>query len=75
MNRREKRVVILADAQTHMMPALARKMARREHDLVLGDAVGLLGKGTHELDATGRNDERLESLGSQMVEQLLPRTG
>lgn len=33
-----RRVVILADVQTHMMPALARKMARRNHNLVLGDA-------------------------------------
>jgi 3-oxoacyl-[acyl-carrier protein] reductase len=33
-----RRVVILADTQTHMMPALAREMARRDHDLVLGDA-------------------------------------
>jgi NAD(P)-dependent dehydrogenase (short-subunit alcohol dehydrogenase family) len=38
MNSRKKRVVILADAQTHMMPALAMEMARRNHDLVLGDA-------------------------------------
>jgi 3-hydroxybutyrate dehydrogenase len=38
MNTRAKRVVILADTQTHMMPALAREMARRNHDLVLGDA-------------------------------------
>ena len=38
MNSRKKRVVILADAQTHMMPALAREMARRNHDLVLGNA-------------------------------------
>ena len=36
MTNREKRVVILADTQTHMMPALAREMARRNHDLVLG---------------------------------------
>ena len=34
----KKRVVILADSNTHMMPALAREMARRDHDLVLGDA-------------------------------------
>ncbi len=34
----KKRVVILADTQTHMMPALAREMASRNHDLVLGDA-------------------------------------
>lgn len=32
------RVVILADTQTHMMPALAREMAGRNHDLVMGDA-------------------------------------
>jgi len=35
---RNRRVVILADTNTHMMPALAREMARRNHDLVLGDA-------------------------------------
>ncbi len=39
MSTREKRVVILADTQTHMMPALAREMAGRNHDLVLGDAM------------------------------------
>ena len=38
MTERSRRVVILADTQTHMMPALAREMARRDHDLVLGDA-------------------------------------
>ncbi len=37
-NTEKRRVVILADANTHMMPALALKMARRNHDLVLGDA-------------------------------------
>jgi NAD(P)-dependent dehydrogenase (short-subunit alcohol dehydrogenase family) len=36
---RKRRVVILADTQTHMMPALAREMASRNHDLVLGDAM------------------------------------
>ena len=34
----KRRVVILADANTHMMPALALEMARRDHDFVLGDA-------------------------------------
>ena len=34
----KRRVVILADTNTHMMPALAREMASRNHDLVLGDA-------------------------------------
>ena len=37
-NQRNRRVVILADTNTHMMPALAREMAHRNHDLVLGDA-------------------------------------
>lgn len=42
---RARRVVILADANTHMMPALARDMASRDHDLVLGDAAdGLAGE-------------------------------
>ena len=34
----KRRIVILADSKTHMMPALAREMARRNHDLVLGNA-------------------------------------
>ena len=33
-----RRVTILFDSWNHMMPALAREMARRDHDLVLGDA-------------------------------------
>ena len=40
MNSREKRVVILADAQTHMMPALAHEMARRKRRGDGGAAVG-----------------------------------
>ena len=35
---RERRVTILFDSWNHMMPALAREMVRRNHDLVLGDA-------------------------------------
>jgi len=38
MSTREKRVTILFDSWNHMMPALAREMVRRNHDLVLGDA-------------------------------------
>ena len=34
----KRRVVILVDTETHMMPDLAREMARREHDLVIGNA-------------------------------------
>jgi hypothetical protein len=45
MNDRGRRVVIVADTKTHMMPTLARAMARRDHDLVLGDAAdGLAGE-------------------------------
>ncbi len=34
----KKRVVILVDTETHMMPALAREMVRRNHNLVIGNA-------------------------------------
>ena len=34
----KRRVTILFDSWNHMMPALAREMVRRNHDLVLGDA-------------------------------------
>jgi NAD(P)-dependent dehydrogenase (short-subunit alcohol dehydrogenase family) len=34
----KKRVTILFDSWNHMMPALAREMVRRDHDLVLGQA-------------------------------------
>lgn len=32
-----KRVAILVDTETHMMPALAREMVRRNHNLVIGN--------------------------------------
>jgi NAD(P)-dependent dehydrogenase (short-subunit alcohol dehydrogenase family) len=32
-----RRVCILVDTQTHMMPALAREMAAKDHDLVIGN--------------------------------------
>lgn len=34
----KRRVTILFDSWNHMMPALAREMVRRDHDLVLGQA-------------------------------------
>ena len=34
----KRRVTILFDSWDHMMPALAREMVRRDHDLVLGQA-------------------------------------
>lgn len=38
MSDRDEKVVILADTKTHMMPTLARVMANRGFNLVLGDA-------------------------------------
>jgi NAD(P)-dependent dehydrogenase (short-subunit alcohol dehydrogenase family) len=52
MTERARRVAILADTQTHMMPALAREMARRDHDLVLGDAQDGLAEELEGLGAT-----------------------
>jgi NAD(P)-dependent dehydrogenase (short-subunit alcohol dehydrogenase family) len=52
MSERTRRVVLLADTQTHMMPALAREMARRDHDLVLGDAGDGLAEELISLGAT-----------------------
>jgi len=34
-----KRVCLLLDTQTHMMPELAKEMARRNHNLVVGDVM------------------------------------
>jgi NAD(P)-dependent dehydrogenase (short-subunit alcohol dehydrogenase family) len=48
-----KRVCILLDTQTHMMPELAKEMARRDHNLVIGDV------------KDGLPDE-LEKLGAQV---------
>lgn len=50
----KRRVVILFDTQTHMMPALAREMARRNHNLVIGNvAEGL----AYELKGMGAEVE------------------
>lgn len=37
-HRTERRVVLIAEARSYVGPALAREMARRGHDLVLGEA-------------------------------------
>jgi glucose 1-dehydrogenase len=62
MTERTRRVAILADTKTHMMPALAREMARRDHDLVLGDAIDGLGD---ELIALGAKVEVVEGADDQ----------
>ena len=67
---RQKRVVILADAQTHMMPALARKMARRGHDLVLGDAQDGI---ADELIALGAKVEVVPDTADQTREDTIQK--
>ncbi|MGI9586567.1 MAG: SDR family NAD(P)-dependent oxidoreductase [Acidimicrobiia bacterium] len=52
MAARTRRVSILCDTQTHMMPALAHEMASRDHDLVLGDAKDGLAEELQALGAT-----------------------
>ncbi len=65
-----KRVVILADTQTHMMPALAREMARRDHDLVLGDAADGL---ADELEALGARVEVVPDTADQIKADTIPK--
>ncbi len=70
MSSREKRVVILADTQTHMMPALAREMANRNHDLVLGDAKDGL---VDELTALGAKVEVVPDTADQTKEDTIQK--
>lgn len=70
MSNREKRVVILADTQTHMMPALAREMANRNHDLVLGDAKDGL---ADELTALGAKVEVVPDTADQTKEDTIQK--
>jgi NAD(P)-dependent dehydrogenase (short-subunit alcohol dehydrogenase family) len=58
----KRRVVILADSNTHMMPALALEMVRRDHDLVLGDAKAGL---ADELRALGAKVEVVPDTADQ----------
>ena len=70
MSSREQRVVILADTQTHMMPALAREMANRNHDLVLGDAKDGL---ADELTALGAKVEVVPDTADQTKEDTIQK--
>ena len=80
MNSREKRVVILADTQTHMMPALAREMAHRNHDLVLGDAKDGLADELSELGAKvevvpNTNDQTKEDTIQKLIDRAIDAFG
>ena len=70
MAKRNKRVVILADSQTHMMPALAREMARRNHDLVLGDAMDGL---ADELTGLGAKVEVVPDTADQTKDDTIQK--
>ena len=68
----KKRVAILVDTETHMMPALAREMVRRNHDLVIGNvAEGL----ADELKGMGANIEvvsgKLDLTKASSVQKLV----
>jgi NAD(P)-dependent dehydrogenase (short-subunit alcohol dehydrogenase family) len=75
MTERSKRVVILADTQTHMMPALARELARQEHDLVLGDPLDGLAA---ELSGLGARVEVVDGAEDQTepdtIQKLVDRS-
>jgi 3-oxoacyl-[acyl-carrier protein] reductase len=59
----KRRVAILFDSWNHMMPALAREMVRRNHDLVLGQARDK--ELVKELRATGAKIEVVENTEDQ----------
>jgi NAD(P)-dependent dehydrogenase (short-subunit alcohol dehydrogenase family) len=62
--------VILADSNTHMMPALAREMAGRKHDLVLGDAADGL---ADELTKLGSKVEVVPDTADQTKEDTIQK--
>jgi len=70
MAERKKRVVILADTQTHMMPELAREMTRRNHNLVLGDAMDGLAE---ELTKMGAKVEVVPDTADQTREDTIQK--
>ncbi len=69
---RKKRVTILVDTETHMMPALAREMVRRKHNLVIGNVADGL---ADELKGMGADvevlSERLDLAKSDAVQKLV----
>ena len=75
-----RRVAIIGEANAYSGPALALEMARRGHDLVLGDASpGLVEEvtalGARAVDVTGTN-HLLEAEGSQrLVDAALSEMG
>lgn len=76
----DKRVCILLDAETHMMPALAMEMARRDHDLVIGNVKDGLPEELEKLGAKvevvpGRIDMNIPEGVQSLVDAALKRFG
>ena len=76
----KRRVVILVDTETHMMPDLAREMARREHDLVIGNAKEglaeeLRGMGAQVEEVGGTLDLTKPDAVQQLVDAAQKRFG
>ena len=70
MSSNRRRVVILADTKTHMMPALAREMASLDHDLVLGDCLDGL---ADELTGLGAKVEVVPDTADQTREDTIQK--
>lgn len=76
----DKRVCILVDTQTHMMPALAHEMAKRDHNLVIGNAKDGLADELADLGAQvevvpGNLDLTKESAVKSLVKAAQARFG
>ncbi|MFM9082704.1 MAG: SDR family oxidoreductase, partial [Actinomycetota bacterium] len=75
-----RRVAIIGEANSYSGPALALEMARRGHDLVLGDASpGLVEEvtalGASAVDVTGTDHLRDESGSRRLVEAAVSEFG
>jgi len=76
----DRRVVILVDTETHMMPALAREMARRDHNLVIGNAkegltTELQGMGAEVEEVRGKLDLTRRNAVQKLVKAAQKRFG
>jgi NAD(P)-dependent dehydrogenase (short-subunit alcohol dehydrogenase family) len=68
----KKRVSILVDTETHMMPALAREMVRRNHNLVIGNVADGLAEELKQMGADVEVvSERLDLTKSDAVQKLV----
>jgi len=76
----DKRVCILVDTETHMMPALAKEMAGRDHNLVIGNVADglpdqLMDMGAKVEVVPGKLDLTKPEAVQSIVEAALSRFG